>query len=61
MFYRGCFLVGHHHDNFAAKSLLTKLERCLTVAVEIEIGIEFHDVPLQLVQELNYGLSVKAA
>ena len=53
--------MGHHHDNFAAETLLIKLERCLTVAVEIEIGVEFHDVLLELVQKLDYGLSVKAA
>jgi hypothetical protein len=33
---------GEHHDDFAAKTLLIELERCLAVAVEIEIRIYLH-------------------
>jgi hypothetical protein len=31
----GCAFVGHHGDDFGAENLLIKLERVLTVAIEI--------------------------
>jgi len=42
LFRHGGFAVAHHHDEFGSERLFIELEGLFAIAVEIEVGVEFH-------------------
>jgi hypothetical protein len=42
LFRHGRFAVAHHHNGFGAERLFIELEGLFAIAVEMEVGVEFH-------------------
>ena len=42
LFRHGGFAVAHHHDGFGAERRFIELEGLFTIAVEVEVGAQFH-------------------